>query len=212
MIDCRSRRFVQSRRWVLWAALALAALSALACSGGAQGPTAPDPMSSMSAGMAAKSAPAQTPSGGAGTQAGAVAAEAPDNNGQGHGNGHGHGHGPGGGGGSLELRIAPDVWNTNYTHSEGTVTFMITGADAGKIDLGSIMLTGDNASATPLAPLSAKFNDHHVLARFAKEDVIGLVNMPKPGEMVKVTLSFTVNGTATTLSGKVRIVGPQTTG
>ena len=116
--------------------------------------------------------------------------------------------GPSGGGGSLELRIAPDVWNTNFSHSEGTVAFFITGADAKQIDLKSIQLTGDSASAKPLSPASVKQEDHHVVARFAKSDVLGILNNPMPGEEHKVTLTFDVNGTATTLTGMVRIVGP----
>ena len=114
----------------------------------------------------------------------------------------------GSGGGSLQLRIAPDVWNTNFTHAEGTIAFFITGADVKGIDLKSIQLMGDSATASPLVPASVKQEDHHVVARFAMEDAFGLLNAPKPGETHKVTLSFTLNGTATTLTGMVRIVGP----
>jgi hypothetical protein len=114
----------------------------------------------------------------------------------------------GGGGGSLQLRIAPDVWNTNFSHAEGTVAFFIIGADVNMIDLKSIQLTGDLSTAAPLSPVNVRREDHHVVARFAMEDVIALLNNPMPGEMHKVTLSFTLNGTATTLTGEVRIVGP----
>lgn len=116
--------------------------------------------------------------------------------------------GPSGGGGNLELRIAPDVWNTNFSHSEGTVAFFITGADAKGIDLKSIQLTGDSSAAAPLSPASVKQEDHHVVARFAKSDVIAILNNPQPGQEHQVTLTFDVNGKATTLTGKVRIVGP----
>ncbi|HVR10565.1 MAG TPA: hypothetical protein VMW75_21145 [Thermoanaerobaculia bacterium] len=116
--------------------------------------------------------------------------------------------GPGSGGGGLQLRIAPDVWNTNFAHAEGTVAFFITGADVKGIDLKSIQLMGDSTSASPLNPASVKQEDHHVVARFAMEDAFALLNAPKAGEMHKVTLSFSLNGTATTLSGEVRIVGP----
>jgi len=118
------------------------------------------------------------------------------------------GTGGGGGGGSLQLRIAPDVWNTNFAHSEGTVAFFITGADVKGIDLGSIQLMGDSSTAAALKPVSVKENDHHVIARFSKEDAFATLNSPKAGEKHKVTLSFTENGTATTLTGEVRIVGP----
>jgi hypothetical protein len=114
----------------------------------------------------------------------------------------------GGGGGSLQLRIAPDVWNTNFSHSHGTVAFFVTGADARKIDVKSIQLTGDSPTAAPLSPVNVRAEDHHVVARFAMEDAFATLNDPKPGEEHKVTLSFTVNGTATTLTGEVRIVGP----
>jgi hypothetical protein len=116
--------------------------------------------------------------------------------------------GPSGGGGSLQLRIAPDVWNTNFSHSEGTVAFFITGADVKGIDLKSIQLTGDSSSAAPLSPANVRQEDHHVVARFKMSDVIAILNNPKPGQMHQVTLTFDLNGTATTLTGKVRIVGP----
>jgi hypothetical protein len=114
----------------------------------------------------------------------------------------------GGGGGSLQLRIAPDVWNTNFSHSHGTVAFFITGADAREIDPKSIQLTGDSSSAAALSPVNVRAEDHHVVARFAMSDALATLNDPKPGQEHKVTLTFTVNGTATTLTGEVRIVGP----
>lgn len=84
----------------------------------------------------------------------------------------------------------------------------ITGADVKGIDLKSIQLMGDSASASPLSPASVRQEDHHVVARFAKSDAFALLNAPKRGETHKVTLSFDLNGTATTLTGEVRIVGP----
>jgi hypothetical protein len=116
--------------------------------------------------------------------------------------------GPSGGGGSLQLRIAPDVWNTNFSHSEGTVAFFITGADVKGIDPKSIQLTGDSSAAAPLSPVNVRQEDHHVVARFKMSDVIAILNNPKPGQEHKVTLTFDLNGTATTLTGEVRIVGP----
>src|SRR5260370_19937258 len=95
--------------------------------------------------------------------------------------------GPGGGGGSLQLRIAPDVWNTNFTHAEGTVAFFITGADVKGSDLKSIQLTGDSSSAAPLSPANVRQEDHHVVARFKMSDVIAILNNPKPGQMHQVT-------------------------
>jgi len=114
----------------------------------------------------------------------------------------------GGGGGSLQLRIAPDVWNTNFSHSHGTIAFFITGADVKGIDLKSIQLTGDSSSAAPLSPVNVREEDHHVVARFSMPDALATLNDPKPGEEHKVTLTFTLSGTATTLTGEVRIVGP----
>ena len=116
--------------------------------------------------------------------------------------------GPSGGGGSLQLRIAPDVWNTNFSHSEGTVAFFIIGADVKGIDLKSIQLTGDSSSAAPLSPVNVKQEDHHVVARFDKSAVLAILNNPMPGQEHKVTLTFSLNGKATTLTGEVRIVGP----
>ena len=119
----------------------------------------------------------------------------------------GPGSGGGGGSGSLALRIAPDVWNIHFANSEGTVAFFITGADVASIDLSSIRLTGDNAAAVALSPVSVKRVGHQVVARFDQEDAIASLTSAKAGESHTLTLSFTVKGTATTLTGTVRIVG-----
>jgi hypothetical protein len=59
-----------------------------------------------------------------------------------------------------------------------------------------------------LSPVNVRAEDHHVVARFEVSDAFAILNAPKPGEMHKLTLSFNLNGTASTLTGRVRIVGP----
>src|SRR6476659_1632980 len=46
-----------------------------------------------------------------------------------NGNGNGNGNGGNGGGSSapLQLELQPDVWNTNWTHSNGTVSALLSG-------------------------------------------------------------------------------------
>jgi hypothetical protein len=203
-----------------YAVSVLAGLGLLALSGCGQNgrtPTSPEPLTSASAASQTAAAAAQPNA--ARPQAGLPEAVADESRGNGshgnggHGNGGGH-HGPGGGTPGevhLSLAIQPDVWNTNYPRSHGTVTARISGSGLAAIDLGSIMLVGTGASAAPLAPRRVQRVGNHVQAFFGKADAFATLDHPKPGDQVTVTIQLTAGGAAQTLTDMVRIVGPAET-
>ncbi|HEY4591512.1 MAG TPA: hypothetical protein VIJ61_03840 [Thermoanaerobaculia bacterium] len=135
--------------------------------------------------------------------------------GNGHGNGGGGGNGNGGGGnghghgGDLSFQIEPDTWNTNWVNANGNVQAFVRGSDAGKVDLGSVVLVGDGGKT--LDPRSTRYAGGQVVATFSKSDAFKLLDSPKPGDQKTVTLRFNVgtgaSATKTELTDNVRIVG-----
>ncbi|HKH49619.1 MAG TPA: hypothetical protein VKM72_33575 [Thermoanaerobaculia bacterium] len=128
------------------------------------------------------------------------------------GKGGGNGHGGGGGGkpgASLSAELQPDVWNTNYDHSEGTVSAVIRGDGLGDVNLDSIVLVGTDDAEEPVAALRATRQGKQIRAFFAKDDAIASLDTPTRGEVHEVTIQFTVgeDDTEKNLTDKVRIVG-----
>jgi len=151
-------------------------------------------------------------------------ADAKGGNGGGKGNG-GNGGGNGGNGGNggggnkppkptldLSADVQPDTWNTNWEHSEGTVSVVIRGGGLDQIDTGSIVLTGSDDEAEGLSPVRVQANKNQIRAFFAKSDAIALLDSPERGETHELTLEFTAGEGAEaetkTLTVDVRIVGP----
>src|SRR5262249_41935565 len=146
-----------SRQHFLLCALLLIAAFCAACSESHRSPTDPE----------------MTPMNAAAPASATKAASSPvtlDKNGNGHGQGGGGGHGKPGG--DLTLAVQPDVWNTNWSHSSGTVSAMITGSDLDKIDLSSIVLVG-KSGGTPVAAQRAQLDGNHVRAFFLQSAAIG---------------------------------------
>ncbi len=94
----------------------------------------------------------------------------------------------------LSLEIDPDDWNLNFDHSAGTVTAFIRGSGFDQVVLDSIVLAGDNPDAAALAPVSATREGDHDRARFAKNQVLGLLDDPQSGSVHTVTLQFEIEG------------------
>ncbi len=130
-------------------------------------------------------------------------------NGGGHGNGGhgGHGHH---GGNQLSLQVRPNVWNTQYKVSQGSVQAFVMGPNLDQIDTTTIQMSGDG-TGSPISPTSTRLAGNHLMATFSKQDAISLFPHAKAGDKHVVTLSFTDNGTATSLTANVRIVGPSST-
>ncbi len=124
---------------------------------------------------------------------------------QGGGNG-GHGH-HGQPGGQLVFQIHPDVWNLQWMSSQGTVQAFVTGPNLSQIDPTSAQLAGDGTAAA-IHPTWTKLVRHQFMARFSKQDAIGLFPNGKRGAKHTITLSFTQNGAAVQLTDSIRLVGP----
>jgi hypothetical protein len=190
------------QHYLLLALLLIAATFFAACSESHRSPTDPElaPMSTTATASAAKAA---SPAGATGAASGQIIA---DKNGNGHG-GHGGGGGHGKPGGDLTLAIQPDVWNTNWSHSSGTVSALIEGSDLDKIDLSSIVLIG-KTGGTPVPAQRAQLTGNHVRAFFLQSAAIASLDHPKSGDVDQVTVQFTIAGASKSLTDQVRIVGP----
>jgi hypothetical protein len=123
--------------------------------------------------------------------------------------------GSGGGGAETNVRldVKPDSWNTNWTNSAGTVEAFLRGTGLRNIDLSSIELIGDDPSAAPVRPVSARLTGNHILARFPKGEAFESLDDPDRGERHEVKIRFSVTGadgssTEETLTDRVVIVGP----
>jgi hypothetical protein len=118
-----------------------------------------------------------------------------------------------GGGGEeeddLELKISPDGWNMSWQRSNGQVHAFLRGSDEelDKVDLESIRLIGDDATAEPVEPLDVRRVGHQIVARFSKRAAFDSLDDPDPGETHTVKIRFLSDGTETDLSDEVRILG-----
>jgi hypothetical protein len=111
----------------------------------------------------------------------------------------------------LSLQLSPDTWNLSYEHSAGTVAAFIRGPGFRDVVLDSIVLVGDDDTAEPLEPVATPTRQgNNVRARFAKSDVLDLLDEPENGSMHTVALLFEVDGVdeLQELTAEVRIVGP----
>ncbi|HXT20349.1 MAG TPA: hypothetical protein VN923_06340, partial [Thermoanaerobaculia bacterium] len=128
-------------------------------------------------------------------------------NGGGNGNGNGNGGNNGNRGGDLRLEMQPNVWNTNFEHAGGTVSALVRGGDAAKIDKASVKLVGDGGGS--VTPTRVQLAGGQLRAFFLQSEAIKSLDDPDPGETHDVKLQFTVAGTAKELTDTVRIVGPR---
>jgi hypothetical protein len=110
--------------------------------------------------------------------------------------------------GVLALNIQPDDWNTNWAHSAGQVHVFLRGPGLADVDLATIRLVGDLATASPLAPLDVRRVGHQIVARFSKSAAFATLDDPDSGETHTVKIQFKKAGAATELSEDVHIVGP----
>ena len=118
-------------------------------------------------------------------------------------------------GGDLRLEIQPDVWNTNWVRSNGTVTALIRGSNLGAVDLDSIVLVGTDPAAEELEPLRVQRVGNHIRAFFAKDDAFETLDTPAPGEVHEIIIRLTVvvadaPDVEKELKDTIRVVGPAT--
>ncbi len=126
----------------------------------------------------------------------------------------GGGGGDGGGDDPPDLRVAlqiqPDVWNTQWTNSSGTVTARVTGEDYELIDASTVVLVGTDPLADPLVPRRVEVNGGQLRAFFDKVEAMAILDDPQPGEEHLIILRFSVDGEEYELTDLIRIVGPAT--
>lgn len=115
--------------------------------------------------------------------------------------------GPGQGNGEVRLDLDPDDWNVNWAHSSGVVHAFLRGPGLKDVDLASVRLVGDKASAEPLAPSDVRLVGNQIAARFAKSAAFATLDNPKPRETHTVKIRFTQAGAQKELSARVRIEG-----
>lgn len=116
---------------------------------------------------------------------------------------------------NLSLQLSPNTWNLNYAHSSGTVAAFIRGQGFRDVVLSSIVLVGDNPDADPLEPVATPTRQgNNVRARFAKNQVLDILEEPEAGSVHTVTLQFEVDGVEEIqeLTAEVRIVGQDDSG
>ncbi len=134
------------------------------------------------------------------------------NGGGGNGGGGNGGGGNGGGGnkprGELSLTVQPDTWNTNWEHSEGTVSVVIRGGGLDKIDTSTLVLVGTAGTAEPTR---TQLNGGQLRAFFAKSDALATLETPERGETHEIKVEFTQTVDEAeeekSLTAKVRVVG-----
>jgi len=111
------------------------------------------------------------------------------------------------GSGDLRVKVQPDVWNTQWKNSQGTVSALIEGKDLDKIDDSTVVLVGEDGS---VEARRVQHSGPHVRAFFPKGDAIEALLDPDRGETHEVRIEFMRDGTAQSLTASVRIVGPNT--
>ena len=167
------------------------AVALSACSEKHRSPTEPDFVSASTSGVTSASGAAR------------------GGNGGGNGNGNGGGRNPRGNPGSgLTLEIQPDTWNTNWEHSQGTVSALIRGQGLADVELSSIQLVGTDAAAGSVPALRTQRAGNHIRVFFRQSDAIETLDTPQRGEVHEVKIELIVDDEETTLTDRVRIVGP----
>ena len=108
--------------------------------------------------------------------------------------------------GELELKIDPEKWNTNWKNSKGLVTARIKGKGFRGIDGDSVQMVGPEGS---IAPYSYRTTGNSFIAKFKKEDAIGIIQDPEPGEeyFIQVTGKLSDGSQFSNLEYEIKIIG-----
>jgi hypothetical protein len=109
--------------------------------------------------------------------------------------------------GPLALTIQPSAWSVCSTPSRGQLTVFLRGEGHDLVDPASLLLAGDDVAATPIAPIRASLEGHHLKAKFAKAEAWTLLLEPlEPGGERTLRLDFTLDGAPTSLVDTVLLV------
>jgi hypothetical protein len=101
----------------------------------------------------------------------------------------------------TSVRILPHKWNLHSNaKSKARVKAEIRGVDPTTIDTATIFMNG-------IAPLKTRNAKKKVIAFFSKRDVLGTLGPVSAGDVVSISVSFTLGNAPNALSDDVKIVG-----
>lgn len=109
--------------------------------------------------------------------------------------------------GEQRVDASPGTWDLCDVDSNGKLNLFVRGTGYQDVDPTSLLLAGDDAAATPIAPERARLEGEHLKAQFARADAFALLLQPLvAGETRTFTLSFLQLGAPTSLSFDVALV------
>ena len=111
----------------------------------------------------------------------------------------------------LSVQAQPSVWNTNWAHSQGLVTVRIFGEGLEAVDASSVRMVGPEGDETG-EPAMSEIGPFFVMAKFMKNEAIGIIPEPKPGETyeIQITWGSDLGPEATNgLPCSIRVVGKE---
>ncbi len=89
----------------------------------------------------------------------------------------------------LDVKIRPFRWNTNWDHSEDSVTVRIFGEGIEDIDPSSVRMVGPEGDETG-EPVMSEAGPFFVMAKFLKSEAIGIIPEPKSGETYEIQVTW----------------------
>jgi len=107
----------------------------------------------------------------------------------------------------LTMSLAPSSWQACSSQNKGNLNVFVRGTGYDLIDPTSLMLSGDDPAALPLAPNSARLEGDHLKAVFSRQAAFGLLLAPfANGEVRTLTLDYLdTAGVAGQLTAGVKI-------
>lgn len=109
---------------------------------------------------------------------------------------------------ALRLEIQPSRWSVSPSQSTTKVTALIQGADAGRVDLTSIVLLGSDPAAKPLAPTGVSHRGNRISAAFVEGDALRTLLKAQAGQTQTITIQVKGGTKTANLTAKVKVVGP----
>jgi len=108
----------------------------------------------------------------------------------------------------LAVSVQPTQWNTKWLEKGGgTVSAQFRGEGFDLVAAGSILLTGSDPAAAPLAPVKVQRRGNRLEAQFDRGGAMKTLLAPKKGETHSIVVDFEVDGVAMTSAFDVRITG-----
>jgi len=108
---------------------------------------------------------------------------------------------------ALTMSLSPSDWESCSEENNGNLQVFVRGTGYDQIDTNSLLLSGDDPAATPLAPYDASVQGSHLKATFKRADAFALLLAPfVDGEVRTLTLDYVdLNGAPGQLTADVTI-------